>query len=102
MNMIVHFNCQYQVKYTQFCFWFTVKYVYNILNNWLLGLSPAELSFFTVNLNQNIMMFVYFLGAEFVQNQLTGKQASKSDLEKSMTQLNAYDSIQWNLFTRFP
>ena len=34
-------------------------------------------------------MFVYFLGAEFVQNQLTGKQASKSDLEKSMIIVNA-------------
>ena len=29
-------------------------------------------------------MFEYFLGAKFVQNQLTRIQASKSDLEKSM------------------
>ena len=27
-----------------------------------------------------------FVGAEFVQNQLTGKQASKSDLEQSMAE----------------
>ena len=36
------------------------------------------------------------MGREFVQNQLTGRQASKSDLEKSMVVANSTNARQLN------